>query len=94
MDSVYIIYSKKLDKYYVGESNDVDLRLFQHNSGFYKNSYTAKIDDWKVYLTIACISRSQSRKIESHIKKMKSRKYIENLKKYPEIVSKLLEKYN
>jgi putative endonuclease len=31
-------------------------------------------------------------KIERHIKKMKSKKYIQNLKKYPEMVEKLLIK--
>ncbi|WP_318312268.1 GIY-YIG nuclease family protein [Flagellimonas crocea] len=93
MDSVYIIYSKRLDKYYVGESSDIDSRLLQHNNGFFKNSYTAQVNDWEAFLIIPCDSRSQSRKIELHIKKMKSRKYLENLKKYPEMVSKLLEKY-
>ncbi len=32
--------------------------------------------------------------IENHIKRMKSRRYIENLIKYPEIGKKLLEKYS
>jgi len=35
----------------------------------------------------------QARKIEKQIKRMKSKKYIENLKKYPDIVKKLIEKY-
>jgi len=33
-------------------------------------------------------------KIEIHIKKMKSKKYIQDLKKYPEIAQKLLKKYS
>lgn len=33
------------------------------------------------------------KKIETHIKKMKSKKYIQNLKIYPEIPLKLLVKY-
>ena len=35
----------------------------------------------------------QARNIESHIKKMKSKVYIENLVKYPEIIERLKEKY-
>jgi len=31
MHFVYIIYSKKIDKYYVGETPDVANRLLQHN---------------------------------------------------------------
>jgi len=33
-------------------------------------------------------------KIEGHIKGMKSKNYIVNLAKYPEMVTKLLEKYS
>jgi len=35
----------------------------------------------------------QARKIEAHIKRMKSRKFIENLKKYPEIQKRLIKLY-
>jgi putative endonuclease len=31
--------------------------------------------------------------IEKHIKRMKSRVYIENLKKYPDVINRLKEKY-
>ncbi|WP_228237949.1 GIY-YIG nuclease family protein [Allomuricauda sp. M10] len=94
MSSVYVIYSVKLDKYYIGESVDIPNRISQHNNRFFKNSFTSGSDDWEIFLVIECGSRELARKIESHIKKMKSRKYIEDLKKYPEIVSKLIKKYN
>jgi len=35
----------------------------------------------------------QARKIESYIKKMKSRKYFEDLKKYPELGEKLAKRF-
>ena len=35
----------------------------------------------------------EARNIEAHIKKMKSKTYIENLKKYSDLREKLLEKY-
>ena len=91
--SVYIIYSNKLDKYYIGETIDVVERLVQHNQGYFAKSFTSKTNDWSLFLRIDCDSRVQARKIESHIKRMKSRKYIENLKSYPEMISKLKEKY-
>ncbi|MFH0842576.1 MAG: GIY-YIG nuclease family protein [Bacteroidota bacterium] len=31
MFSVYIIYSEKLDKYYIGYSSDIEDRLLKHN---------------------------------------------------------------
>ena len=89
----YIIYSQSLNRYYVGETENIDLRISQHNSGFYKSAFTSKAKDWELFHFIECADRRQARLIEAHIKKMKSRKYIENLKKYPEISNLLKIKY-
>lgn len=37
---------------------------------------------------------TQAMQVEKHIKSMKSRIYIENLKRYPEMIIKLIEKYS
>ena len=42
----------------------------------------------------ANIAVAQSESDEAYIKAMKSKKYIQNLKKYPEIRFKLLHKFN
>ncbi|NER13048.1 GIY-YIG nuclease family protein [Leptobacterium flavescens] len=91
--SVYIIYSEKMDKFYVGETSDLPKRLEEHKTGFYISSYTSKTRDWVLFFEIECDSKNQAIKIEKHIKEMKSRTYIHNLKKYPEIVEKLKGKY-
>ena len=91
---VYIIYSKVLDKYYVGETVDIENRLVEHNEGKYKKAFTKKAKDWSVFLLINCATKQQALKIEKHIKRMKSRVYIENLKKFPEIVKRLKERYS
>jgi putative endonuclease len=93
MYKVYIIYSKNLDKYYVGQTIDVERRIKEHNTGFYKSAYTSKTNDWVLYFFIECTSKSQGIKLEAHIKRMKSRKYYEDIKRYPEISEKLLLKY-
>ena len=93
MFTVYILYSQILDRYYVGETLDMEERIQQHNTGYYSDSYTKQSSDWCLYFKLECESRTQARKIESHIKKMKSRKYIQNLSKYPEISEKLLKTY-
>ncbi len=93
MHQVYILYSKQLDKFYIGECEDLFERINQHNTSFYEKSYTSKVNDWSLFFQINCVDRIQPRKIEAHIKKMKSRKYLENLVKYPEISEKLLSKY-
>ncbi|WP_205589285.1 GIY-YIG nuclease family protein [Mesonia aquimarina] len=77
---VYILYSNSLDKFYVGETENLEERLSQHSSGFFKNSFTAKANDWILFLKIKANSRIQSRQIERHIKQMKSSVYIRNLK--------------
>lgn len=89
----YIVYSKSLNKFYIGESENLNQRLELHNSGFFKGSYTSKVSDWELFYYIKCSSRKQARAIENHVKKMKSKKYIRDLSKYPEIKEKLLKKY-
>ena len=44
---LYILYSEKYDRYYVGQTNDPERRLEEHNSAL-KNSYTAKYRPWKM----------------------------------------------
>ncbi len=90
---VYIIHSEKLDSYYIGFTEDLDRRIHQHNSHFYKSASTIKADDWNLFHKIPCDSKGQAMKIESHIKRAKSRKYLENLLKYPEIAESLKRKY-
>ena len=38
MSCVYIIYSKTIDKYYVGQTDNLERRLIQHNSGYSKST--------------------------------------------------------
>ena len=69
-------------------------RLERHIANYYGvKKFTAKADDWEVFLSIQCQSITQARRIEKHIKRMKSRKYIRNLKIYPEIIDKLKAQY-
>ena len=90
----YILYSRLLDKYYIGETEDIEKRLILHNTGFFKPSFTSKTSDWVLYLKIECNNRKIARYIERHIKSMKSRKYIENLKKYPEMIMKIQKEFH
>ena len=92
MDCVYILHSKTLNRYYIGFTTDFETRLeFNRNAASHK--FTAKADDWNVFLIIDCQNKLQGLSIEKHIKNMKSKTYIENLKKYPEIIVKLKDKY-
>lgn len=94
MHYVYILQSRLTKDYYIGQTEDIETRINQHNSGFYSKAYTSKITDWKLFYAIKCISVTQAIKIENHIKRMKSRKYIESIQKYPEISERLLALYS
>ena len=87
----YIIYSPALGRFYTGSTELPTLeRLERHLEKYYgNNKFTSKAKDWEFYYAIPCETRAQALKIERHIKKMKSSKYIQNLKKYPEITTKL-----
>ena len=93
MHYVYIIYSSSKNSFYIGESMDIENRLTEHNSDLHKFSYTRKAKDWVIFYLLECENKAQAEKIEKHIKRMKSRKYYENLKKYPNISLKLLDIY-
>jgi putative endonuclease len=94
MATVYILHSKFADKFYTGFTTiQVEDRLERHFNGYYKNKFTAAYSDWYLFCEIKCETNEQARKIEVHIKKMKSKIYIKNLIKYPEIIAKLIQKY-
>ncbi len=93
MAAVYILFSEELNRYYVGSCIDISERFSEHLDGKYMDSYTAKAGDWILYYALSGLQYKQARLIENHIKKMKSRQYIENLKKYSEISKKLIELY-
>ena len=48
----------------------------------------------EIYVAINCKSIVQARKIEMHIKRMKSSNYIQNLVKYPNLVKELMVKFD
>ena len=94
MAIVYIIYSSSIDKFYVGSCNDLVSRLEDHRSHKYSVGFTRRASDWQLFFKIENLEYQKARKIEQHIKNMKSRKYYDNLKKYPEISKALIVKYN
>ena len=89
----YILYSKQTGKYYTGACHD-DLaeRIKKHNLHEYgKHRYTPIASDWELYLELPAKDYPHAIRLERLIKSMKSSKYIENLKKYPELVQKIID---
>jgi putative endonuclease len=89
---VYILYSEKLDKFYVGKSENFRQRLIIHNSD--ENEKWSKAGrPWAEYLVIKCVNFKQAGKIERYIKAQKSRKYIVQLKEKPSVVENLMRRF-
>jgi putative endonuclease len=88
----YILYSKKLNSFYIGAtSEEVDIRLYKHNNKSYgKHRYTAKTEDWEIFLILEAKNYSHAIRLERKIKSMKSKTFIRNLKKYPELRQKTI----
>ena len=72
---VYILHSKTIDQYYVGQTENIVVRLHRHNNG--GNKSTKKANDWVLVHSEEYTIRSSAFNRESEIKKKKSRKYIE-----------------
>ncbi len=73
----YILYSSKIDRYYVGLTKDLEWRLERHNLGWGK--YTKRGITWKIVYTETYSTKTEALKREKEIKNNKSRKYIEGL---------------
>jgi len=73
----YIIYSKTLNKYYVGSCQDINKRIDDHLNS--RSKFTKSAKDWEIKYFETFLTRSEACKRELQIKKMKSRKYIEDL---------------
>jgi putative endonuclease len=80
LNSFYILFSRSLNKYYVGITSDsVSSRLIKHNTSSYGSRYTSQAKDWELKCEIICDSFSEARKMELYVKRMKSKIFIEKI---------------
>jgi len=94
MPFVYVLFSAKLDRYYIGSTQlTPDIRLQQHNTKHQPGSYTGKGIPWILVLSFSVATMQEAMAIERHCKRMKSRSYLENLLRYPEMQERLKNRY-
>jgi putative endonuclease len=74
---VYILYSEKNKKYYIGSCQNIEERLNRHNTGRNKSTHSGM--PWKLMYQEHFDTRSDAVSREISIKKMKSKIYIEKL---------------
>jgi len=73
---LYILYSQSLDKYYIGHTNDLCRRFYEHNLG--KEKFTRKGIPWDLRISKEFNTKTDAYSEERRLKKCKNRKYLEN----------------
>jgi len=75
--TVYILYSRSLERYYTGQTNDFVDRLARHNSG--ESKYSKNGIPWELIWKIEVSTRSEAVKKERQIKKQGAKRYLERI---------------
>jgi putative endonuclease len=77
MHFVYIIYSKIRNRYYIGSTSNITLRVEKHNTNH--SGFTGNTGDWILKFQENFPTKTQALTREKQIKSWKSRKLIEIL---------------
>lgn len=74
---VYILYSESLQKYYTGQTQNLEERLARHNKGLVKSTKNGK--PWVLVHSIVCGLRSEAMLLEKKIKKRGAKRYLNDI---------------
>jgi putative endonuclease len=77
---IYILYSESHDKYYIGQTNDLNDRIRRHNCGFEK--FTAPYGPWALKCVIEKSTRGEAILLERKLKNLNKEKLIRFINKY------------
>ena len=77
MYTVYILFSKTSSKFYTGQTNNLEDRLFRHNSGL--SLSTKSGIPWTLIYQEQFNTRSEAVQLEIKIKKRGAKRYLEDL---------------
>ena len=72
---VYILFSPKYGHYYIGQTNNLERRLVQHNES--KCGWTKKFRPWSIVYKKKYHERGKAIKAEKYLKSLKNKKNIE-----------------
>ena len=73
MMNVYAIESESVSRVYIGYSNDIEVRLKYHNSGYVKS--TAKDRPWRLIALEKIESKKEARWLEHSLKKSRGKRF-------------------
>jgi len=71
---VYILYSQKRSRYYVGQTQNIKKRIEKHNKGLVKSTKTG--GPWEVITIIKVSNRSKAVLLEKRIKKRGAERFL------------------
>ena len=75
MHYLYILKSNDSDKYYVGETQNIDTRIEQHKQK--KSSFGKRNSNFELVYKKEFNNRSEAKRLESFLKKQKSHLFID-----------------
>ena len=74
----YILYSPKINKFYTGQTDDINRRLVEHNRG--KTPFMATGIPWKMVYSKVHNNRAEAIKTEKFIKTRGAARFLEDNK--------------
>ena len=77
---VYILYSESSDKFYIGQTNDVDKRLKRHNAG--SESFTKPYIPWILKWSTKKPTRADAMVLEKKLKNLSKKRLLTFIEKY------------
>ena len=77
---VYILYSARIDRYYIGQTNDLEGRFLRHNRGYER--YTSTGVPWELIWKTTKPSRVEAIRLERKLKNLSRRRLIVFIEKY------------
>ena len=88
---LYILHAPKYQKFYIGQTNDLERRLVELNFHS-ENSFTSKFRPWILMTSIAFNTRAQAMAAEKYLKK-KPRDFIRKVINDHSLRQYIIEKY-
>ena len=77
---VYILYSESFDKFYIGQTNDLDDRIKRHNAG--SESYTKRFVPWILKWSTQKPTRAEAMALEKKLKNLSKKRLLIFMEKY------------
>jgi putative endonuclease len=78
MFTVYVLYSEKYDKLYIGSTSDLKQRLLSHNE-LARKGWTVKYRPWKLIYSEELTDKNAEMKREKELKSHKGRDFLRSL---------------